>query len=182
MRRGEILGLRWSNIDFENNVLTIQQTLNWTSSGIIIQKSAKTDDSARKVVLNKNLIDDLTERRLIIQESMERLGSHYKHNDLVCCYEDGVPVKPKRITEAMIVLAKKAGVKKIRLHDLRHSHASFLLSLNINPKVAAERLGMSPQIFNNRYSHLLPTMQNEAVLIMEQSINASRNPIKPVDN
>lgn len=71
----------------------------------------------------------------------------------------------------MDVLVRKAGVKKIRFHDQRHTHASFLLMIGINPKVAAERLGMTPAMFNERYSHLLPIMQEEAVDRIENELN-----------
>jgi len=105
-----------------------------------------------------------------VLENKLRLGKDFMDHDLVCCYENGEPVKPKRITEGMEVLTRKAGIKKIRVHDLRHTHASFLLYLNINPKVAAERMGMSVQMFNSRYSHLLPTMQKEAVNLIEERL------------
>ncbi|WP_367613785.1 tyrosine-type recombinase/integrase [Paenibacillus sp. Cedars] len=76
-------------------------------------------------------------------------GDGYENNDLVCCYPNGGYIKPKRIAEGMDVLVRKAEVKKIRFHDLRHTHASFLLRIGINPKVAAERLGMTQQCSMN---------------------------------
>lgn len=80
-------------------------------------------------------------------------------------------IKPKRITEGMFILVRKASVKKIRFHEQRHTHASFLLAIGINPKVAAERLGMTPAMFNERYSHLLPIMQEEAIDKIEAELN-----------
>ncbi|OMD43535.1 hypothetical protein BSK52_03790 [Paenibacillus odorifer] len=77
----------------------------------------------------------------------------------------------RRVTEGMEVLIRKAGVKKIRFHDQRHTNASFLLAIGINPKVTAERLGMTPAMFNERYSHLLPIMQEEAVDKIEAELN-----------
>lgn len=109
-------------------------------------------------------------------------GDGYENNDLVCCYPNGGYIKPKRITEGMDVLVRKAEVKKIRFHDLRHTHASFLLRIGINPKVAAERLGMTPAMFNERYSHLLPTMQDEAVDKIEAELKKySEKTLDPVD-
>ncbi len=162
MRRGEILGLRWKDIDFENKELKVIQTANWTRSGLVIQRP-KTNNSIRRVKLFQAVIDDLQERYEQVQKLKAEYGDAYEDNDLVCCYPSGGYIKPKRITEGMEVLVRKAGVKKIRFHDLRHTHASFLLKIGINPKVAAERLGMTPAMFNERYSHLLPTMQDEAV-------------------
>lgn len=162
MRRGEILGLRWKDVDFERKELLVTQTANWTRSGLVIQRP-KTNDSIRRVKLFQFILDDLQERYQQIQKNKSEYGDGYEDNDLVCCYPNGGYIKPKRITEGMDVLVRKAGVKKIRFHDLRHTHASFLLRIGINPKVAAERLGMTPAMFNERYSHLLPTMQDEAI-------------------
>src|SRR5690606_13551480 len=86
----------------------------------------------------------------------------YAKHDLVCCDEFGEPIKPKRITESFELLTKRAGLPKIRFHDLRHSHASMLLHMGVNPKVAAERLGHSNvQIFLDRYAHLMENMQRD---------------------
>ncbi|MDQ0876799.1 integrase [Paenibacillus sp. V4I3] len=163
MRKAEVSGLRWSDIDFEKKTLTILQTVVKTRNALIFQDTAKTDNSQRVIEMDKYLIEELKERRKQVIAKKLEYGPSYKDHDLVFCYEDGGAVKPKRLTESMDVLTRKAGLKKIRVHDLRHTHASFLLWLGINPKVAAERMGMSIQMFNERYSHLLPTMQREAV-------------------
>ncbi|NWL89616.1 site-specific integrase [Paenibacillus sp. 79R4] len=182
MRRGEILGLRWRDIDFDNRELKVIQTVNWTRSGLVVQRP-KTVDSIRRVKLFQAVIDDLQERYEQVQKLKEEYGDKYEDNDLVCCYPYGGYIKPKRITEGYGVLTKKAEIKKIRFHDLRHTHASFLLKIGINPKVAAERLGMTPAMFNERYSHLLPTMQDEAVDRIEAELNKySEKPLEPVDN
>lgn len=182
MRRGEILGLRWQDIDFENRELRVIQTANWTRSGLVIQRP-KTNDSIRRVKLFDAVLDDLKVRYDQIQQIKKKYGSAYEDNDLVCCYERGVYIKPKRITASMTLLVNRAGVKKIRFHDLRHTHASFLLKIGINPKVAAERLGMTPAMFNERYSHLLPTMQDEAVDRIEAELKKhAEKQLEIVDN
>jgi integrase len=175
MRRGEILGLRWQDINLDKGYFTINQTLNWTRKGIVVQPSTKTAASNRQVKIDEFLLEDLKDRKKQIEEFKVKHGDTYEGHDLVCCYEYGGKIKPKRITEAFAVLTKKAGLKKIRFHDLRHTYASFLLSLDINPKVAAERMGMSPAMFNSRYSHLLPTMQDDAVTKIENRIREARN-------
>lgn len=125
----------------------------------------------RRVKLFQNIIDDLQERYSQIEAYKKDYGEAYEDNDLVGCYPGGGYIKPKRITEGMDVLIRKAGVKKIRFHDQRHTHASFLLAIGINPKVAAERLGMTPAMFNERYSLLSPIMQEEAVDRIESELN-----------
>ncbi len=177
MRRGEVLGLRWQDIDFERKELRVIQTVNHTRNGIVVQRP-KTNDSIRRVKLFDRIIDDLKVRYDQVQANKEIYGDAYEDNDLVCCYAHGGYINPRGITKAMGILVRKADIKKIRFHDLRHTHASFLLRININPKVAAERLGMTPAMFNERYSHLLPTMQDEAVDRIEAEIEkaAQRQP------
>jgi integrase len=170
MRKAEVSGLRWSDIDFDKKTITILQTVVKTRDALIFQDTAKTTNSQRVIEMDKYLIEELKERRKQVIAKKLECGPAYKEHDLVFCYEDGGPVKPKRLTESMDVLTRKAGLKKIRVHDLRHTHASFLLWLGVNPKVAAERMGMSIQMFNERYSHLLPTMQREAVDHIEQAL------------
>ncbi|WP_234541377.1 tyrosine-type recombinase/integrase [Paenibacillus pseudetheri] len=146
---------RWGDIDFEKKELKVIQTANWTRDGLVIQRP-KTNDSIRRVKLFQNIMNDLKERYSQIEAYKKEYEDSYEDNDLVCCYPGGGYIKPKRITDGMDVLVRKAGVKKVRFHDQRHTHASFLLGIGINPKVAAERLGMTPAMFNERYSTPTP--------------------------
>ncbi|MNW51751.1 site-specific tyrosine recombinase XerC [compost metagenome] len=135
MRKGKILGLRWKDIDWSGQVLTVQQTVKWTpSQGIVIQDT-KTSSSTRRISIGSMLIHDLQKQKEIIQVNKEQFGQHYQEHDLVCCYENGEPIKPRRITETFAYLTNKAELSKIRFHDLRHSHASMLLNNGVNPKI-----------------------------------------------
>lgn len=175
MRKGEILGLRWKDIDFENKTISIQQTVNWTPSLGIIFQDTKTANSSRRISIGDMLIQDLREVELTIQNRKNDTISTYMDYDLVCCYKNGEPVKPRRVTEMFELLTKKADLPKIRFHDLRHSHASMLLNNGVNAKIGAERLGHSSvQIFLDRYSHLLPDMQRNAVDLIESKMNETR--------
>lgn len=178
MRKGEILGLRWKDINMEGKSLTIQQTVNWTpSEGIIIQDT-KTASSTRRISIGSLLINDLVQQKEVIKANKEQFGNKYQDNDLVCCYENGEPIKPRRITETFAYLTNKSGLPKIRFHDLRHSHASMLLNNGVNPKIGAERLGHSSvQIYLDRYSHLLPDMQRDAVDLVEEKMKSIKNPV-----
>lgn len=180
MRKGEILGLRWSDIDFEAKSLMIQQTVNWTpSKGIIIQDT-KTSSSARRIPIGNMLITDLKHRLQIIEDNKQNIGiENYKDHDLVCCYANGEPIKPRRVTETFAFLTGKSELPKIRFHDLRHSHASMLLNNGINAKIGAERLGHSSvQIYLDRYSHLLPDMQRDAADLIDSKMQMSQKPIE----
>lgn len=179
MRKGEVLGLRWSDIDFEAKSLMIQQTINWTpSKGIIIQDT-KTSSSARRIPIGNMLIADLKNRQKIIQANKQNIGiDNYKDHDLVCSYENGEPIKPRRVTETFAFLTGKSELSKIRFHDLRHSHASMLLNNGVNAKIGAERLGHSSvQIYLDRYSHLLPDMQRDAADLIDMKMQLTHNPV-----
>ncbi|WP_340004455.1 tyrosine-type recombinase/integrase [Paenibacillus sp. FSL K6-0276] len=179
MRKGEVLGLRWSDIDFEAKSLMIQQTVNWTpSKGIIIQDT-KTSSSARRIPIGNMLIADLKHRKQIIDADKQTIGTgHYKDHDLVCSYANGEPIKPRRVTETFSFLTGKSELPKIRFHDLRHSHASMLLNNGINAKIGAERLGHSSvQIYLDRYSHLLPDMQRDAADLIDSKMQMTQIPI-----
>lgn len=177
MRKGEVLGLRWGDIDWEGKSLMIQQTVNWTpSKGIIIQDT-KTSSSARRIPIGDMLITDLKHRQQIIELDKQNIGvDNYKDHDLVCCYANGEPIKPRRVTETFAFLTGKSELPKIRFHDLRHSHASMLLNNGINAKIGAERLGHSSvQIYLDRYSHLLPDMQRDAADLIDSKMKLSKN-------
>jgi len=170
MRRGEVLGLRWRDIDFEKKTITVVQTVNHTRSGVIIQ-TPKTKNSSRQIAIGDTLIASLLDRRLIVNEQKMANRKMYANHDLVCCDEYGEPMKPKRLTESFELLTKRACLRKIRFHDLRHSHASILLHMGVNAKVAAERLGHSNvQIFLDRYAHLLENMQRDVANLFESRI------------
>ncbi|MDC0763515.1 tyrosine-type recombinase/integrase [Brevibacillus sp. AG] len=160
MRQGEILGLRWSDIDFENRNLTIQQTVNRHRE---IKDGAKTKKSVRSVALSPETIEVLKEhRKLIVQERVE-LGPEYQNNDLVVCTQFGGPTTQRAIQKVWPSFLKKTGAPKITFHDLRHTHASLLIKQGVHIKVISERLGHSSiTITMDKYGHLMPNMQAEA--------------------
>ncbi|MGF9909470.1 tyrosine-type recombinase/integrase [Brevibacillus porteri] len=160
MRQGEILGLRWSDIDFDNRNLTIQQTVNRHRE---IKDGAKTKKSVRSVALSPETIEVLKEhRKLILQERVE-LGPDYQNNDLVVCTQFGGPTTQRAIQKVWPNFLKKTGAPKITFHDLRHTHASLLIKQGVHIKVISERLGHSSiTITMDKYGHLMPNMQAEA--------------------
>lgn len=104
--------------------------------------------------------------RLVLEEDQKKTrmnGTEYKDYGLVVQTKSGYPVNPYFLESRWIVLVRESGLLKIRFHDLRHTHASLLLKAGVHPKVVTERLGHSSiTITLDRYSHLFPTMQQEA--------------------
>jgi integrase len=162
LRQGEILGLRWKDVNLEKGFLYVKQTL--SHDGKSFKQGAKTKTSKRTVDLSKSTIKALKEQRLLIEKDKKTLGPIYKDFDLIACTHHGSPHNASNIRRSFNRLIKLANVPKIRFHDLRHTHATLLLSKGVNIKVISERLGHSNiKVTLDTYSHVLPTMQEEAV-------------------
>jgi len=172
MRQGEILGLRWSDIDFEKRNLTIQQTVNRHGE---IKQGAKTKQSMRSVALSPETIEVLQEHRRLIMMERTALGSAYENHDLVVCTKFGGPVTQRTIQKVWTSFLKKTGAPKITFHDLRHTHASLLIKQGVHIKVISERLGHSSvSITMDTYGHLMPNMQRDAAAGLDRLIQKKR--------
>jgi integrase len=103
-----------------------------------------------------------------------RLGSDYAPLDLVVAEYEGTPYVPQRLSDRFRSLVARAGVKKVRFHDLRHSHASHALRAGVHPKVVSERLGHSSVgITLDLYSHVLEGLQEEGAIKVDQALQAA---------
>jgi integrase len=159
MRQGEILGLRWSDIDFENRTLSIQQTVTRKRK---IKPGAKNKVSARAVALSNDTIKALQEHRKTIVADKLKAVDYLKH-DLVVCTTFGGPATCRAIQKVWDRLITKYKAPKITFHDLRHTHASLLIKQGVHIKVISERLGHSSvAITMDLYGHLMQNMQSEA--------------------
>jgi len=177
MRRGEILGLRWKDIDFENKTLSIQQTVAWTASQGIIFQDTKTSNSNRSVTIPEVLLADLNARRHVVNKQKLAAGKEYAKHDLVCCLSDGKPIKPRYLLENFTNQISAAELPKIRFHDLRHSHATLLIQLKIHPKIGAERLGQTTSMFTDRYAHVIESMQKEVATSIDTALEIPRKAV-----
>lgn len=162
LRRGEALGLRWSNVDLEARRLRIDSSL-LQVSGKVITGTTKTAAGTRWVSLDAETCDALRSHRA--RQNAERLAwaGAYEDNGLVFAREDGTPVRPDVVSRRFRALAADAGLPGIRLHDTRHSAATLGLAAGIDIKVVSDLLGHSTTaITSNLYSHVLPKMQDDA--------------------
>ncbi|TVX83698.1 site-specific integrase [Peribacillus simplex] len=157
MRQGEILGLRWKDIDFDAQTIFVRQTLTQYAE---IKAGAKNEASVRSIHIPNKLVDELKiYRKQVVQEKLFH-GQSYHDNDLVVCTRDGKPMIPRNFRKEFYNLVEKVGLPKIRFHDLRHTHATILIQQNVNVKLISERLGHSDiETTLNTYSHVLPDMQ-----------------------
>ncbi len=177
MRQGELLGLRWQDVDLGEGTASIQQTF-YRLGREQIFKAPKTDSGHRIVTLPRVLVEELSRLREQQEQHRQVFGSAYEDHGLVFCQPDGKPLHAHNITQRDLrQVLRRAGLPRLRFHDLRHCHASLLLKLGVHPKIVQERLGHSSPAFTlHVYSHLLPGMQEEATRALEARLFGRQDP------
>jgi len=162
LRRGEAIALRWKNIDLLGLELNVVESAYRLRKEFII-KEPKTLHSKRAVSLSPSLSALLREYREDQEFMRKQMGNPLTDEDFVFSWPDGRPLDPDVVTKAFHRIAGKAGLTNIRLHDLRHTHATLMLKAGVHPKVVSERLGHANiGITLDTYSHVLPGLQEAA--------------------
>lgn len=170
LRRGETLGLRWKDIDFENKTIIINQTLLHAKAGIIVG-TPKTERSHRSIVISESILGLFKKQQEKQAEYKSKLEDAYNDHDLVCCHEDGSPINPATLSRKFEKILRRNNLNHIRFHDLRHTNATLLLECKVPAKIVSERLGHSTiGITMDLYSHVLKEMQEEAANKLEDLI------------
>jgi integrase len=178
LRRGEILGLRWSNADLATRTVTVVQSLEQTKEGVRL-KSPKTHRGLRSIALPEMVVEALRSHRAKQAEERLALGPAYDDNDLVCPRPGGAPWPPDMFSTAFAAFVRRSRMKAFRFHDLRHTHATQLLKAGVHPKVVSERLGHSAiGITLDTYSHVLPGMQEDAARRIGEVLNSAMDSLK----
>jgi integrase len=168
MRQGELLALRWRDVDIDRSVLQVTATLQRTSSGLTFGEP-KTKQSRRQILLTKAAMAALRQHRIAQAEERLRLGPAWDDHDLVFANEVGRPMEARNLVgRSFARLLARAKLPSIRFHDLRHSAATLMLSQGVHPKIASEMLGHSQiGITLDLYSHVIPTMQASATAALD---------------
>ena len=163
MRQGELLGLRWQDIDWTFGRLSVRQALTRIRKQMLF-KEPKSRRSRRTIALPSVLVEELKTVRDRQKEYRRVLGSAYTEHDLVFCQPSGKPLHAHNVSQRDFrQVIKRAKVPHIRFHDLRHCSATLLLREGVHPKVVQERLGHSGiSVTMDTYSHVLPGMQEQA--------------------
>ncbi len=167
MREGELLGLKWKNIDFDGSALEVRGSLQRLKSGLVVAEP-KTTKSRRRVGLTAAALTALRQHKIRQAEERLRVGAAWQPSELVFTDQEGAPIDAtKFLRNSFALLLKLAGLPRMRFHDLRHKAATFLLGRGIHPKIVSEMLGHSQiAITLDLYSHVTPTMQREATAAM----------------
>jgi integrase len=175
LRQGELLGLRWQDVNLEASVLHVRQTCQWLSGEGFIFRQPKTYRGTRPVALSRATVERLREHRRRQLEQRLAAGPAYEDNDLVFANALGAPVHPTNLRRAWLALAREAGLDRLRFHDLRHAHASLLLQQGVHPKIVSERLGHAGvAITLDLYSHVLPDLQAQAADGLDDLLSRGR--------
>ena len=162
LRRGEALGLRWADVDFDRRRLAIQRAVTVVDYEIVVSEP-KTARGRRSVSIDPTTAAVLAAHRKRQLEERLAWGPAWQDSGYVFTTEDGRVLHPQRVTQVFKRLAGAAGLPPIRLHDLRHTAATLALSAGIHPKVVSERLGHATiGITLDTYSHVGEGLQEEA--------------------
>jgi integrase len=173
LRRGEIAALRWCSVDLARRQLSVAQSTEQTKSGTRLKETKS--GRARTVALPSLVVDELRKHRARQGEELLKIGVRTNDEIHIVAQEDGAPLQPNSLTHEFVRLLAKAKVlPKMRFHDLRHTHATHLLTNGAHPKVAQERLGHSSVgITLDLYSHVLPGMQEDAAAKVDAAIRTA---------
>ena len=169
MRRGELAGLPWSNVDLDAARLTVNQQI-VSVQYKLIEGDLKTPTSRRSIDLDPRTVAELRRHRR--RQLEERMATGQRSDDgYVFAKSDSSPIHPDLISQTFERAVAKLDVPRIRLHDLRHTHATILLQQNVHPKVVSERLGHSSVAFTMTvYQHVMPGLQAQAASAFEAAV------------
>lgn len=175
MRRSELLALRWCDVDLLLCQAHVTRTLHQLRTGEIVIGVPKSVKGRRMISLPPSAALLLQEHRDNQSAQRRILGVPLKEDDLIFSTLDGKPLRPNTVTRAWSVLAARCGLKGVRLHDARHSHASLMLKQGVHPKIVQERLGHATiAVTLDTYSHVAPGLQEAAAKGFDEMVSPRR--------
>jgi len=170
IRRSELLGLQWNDLDLDMALMTIRRSLVRLQNGTYVTDEPKTSSGARSLDLAPSTCLILKQHRAGQERDVELLGIPPSQANFVFGHPDGTPRAPSTVTQQFRRIASRAGLSGVRLHDLRHTHASLMLQQGTDIKTISTRLGHSSVAFTmDTYAHLLPGMQKAAMEKFEEA-------------
>jgi integrase len=192
LRRGEALGLRWENIDFDQKIIMIRSELTMYDGNPIFIEDVKTEDSDRDIIVTDRIIELLKRQKISQKENKLAMGKKYiskftcqycvekgskitekemKATDFICTWPDGVIFNPSHVTRSFKDRMKKFGLPEITFHELRHSNGALMISQNVQLKGASERLGHSTIVItNDYYGHVEKSVQESIANTIDRAI------------
>jgi integrase len=178
LRRAELVGLRWADVDLPARRLTVRNTRVQADKQIVEQEDTKTDAGRRIVELDDRAVGALIAWRLQQTAEAEQWGDLWASTGHVFTYEDGIPLKPQYVTRLFDKIRVQAGLPKLTLHGARHEHASLLIAAGADIAIVSKRLGHSSlTITSDLYTHLIGSAsrnaaENASALVPSKRANA----------
>ena len=174
MRRGEVLGLRWIDIDFKARRLAVRQTVTAVNYRVEIG-TPKTARGRRSIALDSTTVKALQEQLKRQLAERAKVAEGFTDRGLVFCKPDGSPIHPDYMSQTFDRTVARLGLRRIRLHDLRHTHATLGLAAGIAPKIMSDRLGHATVAFTQDvYMHAIPQLESDAADQIADLIFAER--------
>lgn len=171
MRRGELLGLKWQDINIATGILQVRRILTRSHGNRYVEAEPKTEKSRRSIILPTVTVEALKQHQARQEEARKLAGESWQERGLVFCTSLGTPLNPSKVLERFKALLRRAGLPSIRFHDLRHSTATILLGMGVHPKLVQELLGHNQiSMTMDIYSHALPTMQRDAMNKLDDAL------------
>ncbi|MBC3841828.1 site-specific integrase [Streptacidiphilus sp. 4-A2] len=177
LRKGELLGLRWEDLDLTGGTASIRRTLQRTNSGGLTALPTKTQSSERRIALPTECLHSLEQHRDRQAREREAAGTSWRASGYVFTRPDGSPIEGATLTRHFNALLRRAALRRIRFHDLRHSAATLLLEQGVELVVIKELLGHAHiGVTATVYAHVRLRLQRDAIDLLG---NALRNPTQP---
>jgi len=165
MRRGELLGLQWGDIDWPARTISVRRQVYRPSGGGFIFQEPKTERGQRQVMIGTGIIERLRDQLARVDHMRD--AENWQEYDLIFPSAVGTPQNGYNISRDFKKLALAAGLPAIRFHDCRHTAASLMLSHGIPPMIVAGMLGHSLAVLMARYAHFIPSTQSQAAELMD---------------
>lgn len=171
LRRSEVLGLRWRDVDFDENVVKIRNTVVKTKT-LIEHEATKSKASKRDLALMPTLKTYLQQLQAEQERRRQLMGSAYQAGDRICVWQDGRPLSPDYLTNRFSAILKKNSLPHIRFHELRHTAGSLLLEQGLSPKQIQEYLGHEKITTTlDIYTHLSAESKREAANVLDSLLS-----------
>lgn len=171
MRRGELLGLEWDDIDFDNQIISIRRTSQYTAETGVFTDTTKTEQSKRSIKVSATLIDILKQHRAAQLEQRLTMGDRWQECGRVFTSLEGKPMSTSNPLNRLKKILKRAGLREVTLHSLRHTNASLLIGQGVNVRTVSGRLGHSnTSTTMNIYAHQIQSADAAAAEALDIAI------------
>lgn len=168
MRRGELLGLKWQDVDWLARTVTVRRQAFHPQGGGWVMQEPKTERGRRSVQLGAGMVERLREQMAKVELTRKIARDRWQEHDLIFPSTQGTPQGGTSISHEFQALVTRSGLPRLRFHDLRHTAATIMLSHGIPPVIVAGMLGHSLGVLMERYAHFIPSMQGEAARLMDE--------------